>query len=210
MERVVDFFQYDNLIETIEQLAQYGPFAGILLAMVEAFFPPLPLSLFVTVNVVAYGFLRGYLYSWIGTFIGSSLVFLLIRRYGHKWANRYIGHHEEGRFAHLLIWVREKGFMPIFVMLTFPFTPSIVVCALAGVANVKTYDYLLALFFGKMVMVMSLSFIGYNVKSFVEQPIKSVVFILITLSISVVAKQLLKFHENKLKRKQIQKAIEKP
>ena len=41
-----------------------GPLVPILLAMVESFFPPLPLIAIVALNVAAHGGLLGFLYSW--------------------------------------------------------------------------------------------------------------------------------------------------
>ena len=199
LDKLLEFLRYENLLNMVQQLSGFGPLGGILLAMVEAFVPPLPLSLFVTVNVVAYGFGFGYLYSWLGTFLGSLIVFLIIRKFGRKYFSNFIHHHENAKFAHLLFWIKEKGFMPLFIMLTFPFTPSIIVCGLAGLADVKTDQYVSALFLGKLVMVLSLSFIGYNVSSFVKQPLKSVLFIVGTLSLSFIARAVIKIYERKMK-----------
>jgi len=195
--------QYELVLEFVARFAQYGPFAGILLAMVEAFFPPLPLVVFVTINVLAYGFWQGYLYSFIGTFIGSWLVFLIIRRFGHSRFSRLV--HKSRRFDNLLHWIKDQGFVPIFVMLAFPFTPSIVVCGLAGLADVKKDDYFFALFFGKLIMVFSLSFIGYNVGSFISKPYKSFLLILLTVAVSLVGKRIIAWYEKKLEKKRSKK-----
>lgn len=212
LEKLLDAINYETMLDLVERFSGFGPLGGILLAMIEAFFPPLPLSLIVTVNVVAYGFGLGYLYSWLGTFLGSMIVFFLIRKFGRKYFSGYIHKHAAGKFAHLLFWIKKKGFMPLFIMLTFPFTPSIVVCILAGLADVRTDQYVTALFFGKLIMVLSLSFIGYNVGAFVTQPLKSGLFIAGTLSISFIARAIIKIYERKvaeLHRKHEAEAAEK-
>lgn len=188
--------QYEQLNALIKQLANYGPFAGIILTMIESLFPPLPLVVFVTINVIAYGLWWGYLYSFLGTFIGSYIMFLLISKYGKRRFEKMV--HRSSRFDHLIHWIKEKGFVPIFVMLTFPFTPSIVVCGLAGLAGVKRDEYVAALFFGKLIMVFSLSYIGYNVASFLQQPIKSVALILLIVAISLLGKRMISLYEKRL------------
>lgn len=186
---------YEQLLLIVEQFAAYGPFAGILLTMIEAFFPPFPLVVFVTINVFAYGFWPGYIYSFIGTFVGSYIMFLLIRRFGKSHFANLI--HRNRRFEKLLHWIKEKGFMPVFILMTFPFTPSIVVCGLSGLADVRKEEYAIALFMGKLVMVFSLSFIGYNLRSFIEQPMKSVMFILATIVLSFAGKKFVQWYEKK-------------
>lgn len=187
---------YNQLIELMAEFAQYGPFAGILLTMVEAFFPPFPLVVFVTINIIAYGFWLGYIYSFIGTFIGSWLMFLIIRRFGRGKFQNLV--HRHRRLDNLLHWINEKGFMPIFILLTFPFTPSIIICGLAGLADVKIGDYVLALFLGKLLMVFSFSFIGYNVSAFISKPIRSIILILVIILFSYIGKRLIGWYEKKI------------
>ncbi len=195
--------QYTQLLNFVEQFAQYGPFAAILLTMIESLFPPLPLVVFVTVNVISFGLGWGYLYSFLGTFIGSYLMFLIISKYGRSRFEHMV--HRSRRFDNLLHWIKEQGFVPIFVLLTFPFTPSIVVCGLAGLAGVKRDEYVTALFFGKLIMVFSLSYIGYNLAAFLHQPVKSVLLIAVTLSFSFIGKRLVAWYEKKIEIRKLKK-----
>ena len=69
-----------------------GPLVPILLAMVESFFPPLPLIAIVALNVAAHGGLLGFLDSWAGVALGGVIMFLfwrrLIKRFFWKVASR--------------------------------------------------------------------------------------------------------------------------
>lgn len=179
----------------------FGPFgfiAGILIAMIEAFIPPLPLAAFVTINVITFGFVGGYILSYIGTVIGSYGMFHIFRKFGHRYMTGYINKHPKAKS--MLHWIHDKGVFPIIVLLTFPFTPSVMVSGLAAFADIKPKDYLVALMAGKIFMVLSLSFIGVNVQSFISQPLKSTIFIGLTLSVSFVAKQLLAMYEKRVLR----------
>ncbi len=189
-------------IKMIEWLGPFGFLAGVLLAMVEAFFPPLPLAAFVTINVITFGFLKGYLFSYIGTVVGAYCMFLLFGRYGRKYIQAYTAKHQKAQSA--LTWIHDKGILPIIVLMTFPFTPSVVLSGLAAFAKIRKKDYLIALIFGKAFMVFSLSFIGVNIKSFFVQPIKSLAYIILTMSISLFAKKIMDIYEKKVLRHRIQ------
>lgn len=76
------FADYSEIF--INYVETWGPLAGVLLPVVEAFLPILPLVGFVIMNVAVFGFFFGYLYSWIGNCLGSFLLFLLLRRVGAK------------------------------------------------------------------------------------------------------------------------------
>ena len=67
-----------------------GYIVGFLLPFIEAFIPILPIIVFVIVNVNAYGLLIGTLLAWLGTVIGSYIVFLIFRRLTHtKYMQKY-------------------------------------------------------------------------------------------------------------------------
>lgn len=202
MEEIVQMFlDPEFYYQLIDVFGPFGFLAGIMIAMIEAFIPPLPLAAFVTINVITFGFFYGYLFSYIGTVIGSYCVFLLFSKFGHRYMTGYIEKHAKAKS--MLHWIHDKGVFPIIVLLTFPFTPSVIVSGLAALADIKPKDYLVALMSGKLFMVLSLSFIGVNVTSFVTQPIKSAIFIVLTLSVSFVAKYLLGRYEKRVLRDKV-------
>ena len=61
-----------------------GPLVPILLAMVESFFPPLPLIAIVALNVAAHGGLLGFLYSWAGVALGVFLSPDILHKISHN------------------------------------------------------------------------------------------------------------------------------
>lgn len=188
--------------QLIEFLGPFGFLVGILMTFIEAFIPPIPLAVLTTINVITFGFIKGYALSYIGTVLGSYSVFLLLEKLDRKYFGKYIEKHP--KFKSLLFWIHEKGIFPIFILLTFPFTPSIIVAILAALADLQREKYLLALVGGKLIMVLSLSFIGFNVESFLQHPIRSSIFIVLTLLITFVAKLFLSFYEKKVLRKKHQ------
>lgn len=170
-------FDYEHLDEYIMQLLsdyeRLGPLPGILLPFIEAFLPFLPLVVFVFANAAAYGLFKGFLYSWIGSTLGSILVFLIIRRLGDKRIFRKIRKNKQ--VYKVTTWLERHGFGPLFILLCFPFSPSSVINVVAGLSNVSKQQFSLAVILGKSVMIFSLAYVGSSIFSFAKHPIRTIV-----------------------------------
>lgn len=184
-------FVYD-LLSDYEKL---GPLPGILLPFIEAFLPFLPLFVFVLANGAAYGLFKGFLYSWIGASLGSLAVFLIIRQLGNKAI--FIKIRKNKQVKRVTSWVERRGFGPLFILLCFPFSPSSVINVVAGLSRVNVYQFILAVFLGKSVMIFSIAYIGSSVLEFAKNPLKTII-----VSICIVLFWIFgKFLEKRLLRK---------
>jgi uncharacterized membrane protein YdjX (TVP38/TMEM64 family) len=56
VEMIKDWFTLENVMRLIEEYRSLGPLPGIMLPLIEAFLPFLPLFLFVMANANAFGF----------------------------------------------------------------------------------------------------------------------------------------------------------
>ncbi|GIN62896.1 putative membrane protein YhjE [Robertmurraya siralis] len=178
----------NNIMEVIDKYRSFGPLPGILLPMIEAFLPFLPLVVFVMANANAFGLWFGFLYSWIGASVGAFLVFLLIRRFGQK---RFLTFLKKNiKVQKLMAWVEKHGFGPLFLLLCFPFTPSAVVNIVAGLSKISIYQYMLAVLTGKMVMIFMISFVGHDLHSLITQPIRTAIVGVVIFILWLVGKQI--------------------
>lgn len=161
-------------IENIEQVEGYyrtlGPVVGVLLPFIEAFLPFLPLMVIVVANVNAFGLFWGFLMSWGGAVAGSYAVFLIVRRFGRHPKLRFFT--QSKQVQSLIQWVDMRGLSPLFVLLCFPFTPSVVVNIVAGLSNIRKQFYLVAILLGKLVMILSMSFVGQDLTELLTNPLK--------------------------------------
>ncbi len=185
---IKDWFTLENIMDLIQQYRSFGPIPGILLPMLEAFLPFLPLFVFVLANANAFGLWWGFLFSWIGASIGALIVFLLVRRYGETRVFRFL--RKNRQVNRLTKWVDKHGFGPLFILLCFPFTPSALVNVVAGLSRISIAQYMLAVLSGKMVMIFTISYIGYDIISLVRKPIRTVVVGVIIFVLWLVGKQV--------------------
>ncbi|WP_419883384.1 TVP38/TMEM64 family protein [Peribacillus sp. B-H-3] len=172
-----EWFTLDYILELMQKYKSFGPIPGILLPMLEAFLPFLPLFVFVFANASAFGLWFGFLFSWIGAITGALLVFWIFRKYGQRKALKFL--HKHKQVQKLMNWVDRHGFGPLFLLLCFPFTPSAVVNIVAGLSRVKPMQYILAVLGGKMVMIFTISFVGYDLKSLIHKPVRTVIVFLV-------------------------------
>jgi len=170
VEHVNDFFTVENIENLAAHYRTFGPLIGILLPFVEAFLPFLPLVVIVVANASSYGLWIGFLLSWIGTVIGSYVVFLLARKFGrHPKLQFFI---EKEKVQKLIKWVDMRGLSPLFILLCFPFTPSVIVNIVAGLSNIKKKYYLIVIMAGKFIMIASMSVLGYDLRALITDPVK--------------------------------------
>lgn len=183
-------------IENYEQIESYyrnlGPIVGIVLPLLEAFLPFLPLVVIVVANVNAFGLFWGFIISWIGTIVGSYFVFLIVRKFGHH--RRLDFFTKNRRVEKLIKWVDMNGISPLLVLLCFPFTPSVLVNIVAGLSHIHKKYYLLVLVLGKLVMIFMMSFVGHDVTDLVRSPARLIVSAVILVVLWFVGKLI----ENRL------------
>ncbi|MCM3725619.1 TVP38/TMEM64 family protein [Neobacillus cucumis] len=187
-ESIKAWFTLEHIMSLIQEYRALGPIPGILLIIVEAFLPFLPLFVFVMANANAFGLWFGFLYSWVGACLGAMLVFFLIRMYGQKRLLSFLSKHPKVR--KLMDWVESHGFGPLFLLLCFPFTPSAVVNIVAGLSRISFAQYMLAVCIGKMVMIFTISFIGYDLHSLITKPFRTVIVLLVIFILWLVGKRI--------------------
>ena len=71
---------YNIIMSLISGSNFFGPLLACLLILCESMIPILPLFVFITILFVSYGYIVGFLLSYILTCLGCLLSFLIFRR----------------------------------------------------------------------------------------------------------------------------------
>lgn len=168
-----EWFTIENIEHVAAEYRTFGPLIGLLLPFIEAFLPFLPLVVFVVANASAFGLWFGFLLSWLGSAAGSYVVFLLVRHFGKHPKLRFVTGSK--KVEKLIKWVDMNGISPLFVLLCFPFTPSVIVNIVAGLSHIHKKFYLVVLLAGKFVMILGMSVLGYDLKSLLTSPVRLII-----------------------------------
>jgi uncharacterized membrane protein YdjX (TVP38/TMEM64 family) len=187
-EAVREYFTIENMKDLLENYRDFGPLAGIFLPMLEAFLPFLPLFAFIMANAAAYGLWSGFFYSWIGSCLGSLLLFLLIRNFRQHRFFSFLNRHRKIRKS--MSWIERKGFGPIFLLFCLPFSPSALINIVAGLSKISKKQFILALVLGKVVMIFVISYIGYDLLSFIHKPTKTLIVVCVVFILWYVGKRV--------------------
>lgn len=144
----------------INLMSQFGVFSGILLILLESIIPALPLSVFITLNLMTYGSFLGFIISWGSTIVGCSLSFLLFRSVFRDKLYRFV---QKKNAKEIQKWMRRISNIPftsLTVLIAIPFTPAFFINIAAGLSKMKYQKFLLALLIGKAIMVYFWGYVG--------------------------------------------------
>ena len=153
----------------LEGFGDLGPLAPITLAMVESFFPPLPLIAIVALNVAAHGGFLGFAYSWIGVLLGGTLMFLLWRRVVKRFFWKVASRSEKLEKAQR--WVSRLDVASLFMLSVLPFTPTSFMHFAFGISDFDEKRYLITMLLGKGVMVAMMALFGQSLVSSLQNPV---------------------------------------
>ncbi|MDG5785876.1 VTT domain-containing protein [Evansella sp. AB-P1] len=159
-------------------------FIFMIMQNVFSLIPFLFLTMF---NIWLFGFLNGYLWSLMGNFLGSVLVFYLARYGFQEWGHQY---------NHLKFkqQIEQNGFKVVLFMRLFPFMPASIVNIGSGLSKIKAKDFVLATFIGNTVFVLLLSLFSVGVIALEYQ---NAIYVLLTISLLVFA--VIKLRKKRLK-----------
>lgn len=163
----------DFIMQLLQEYEALGPLPGILLPLLEAILPFLPLFIFVVGNSIAYGLLKGFLFSWLGAVLGAVFVFWVIRRLGEKKFFQFIRRNKQ--VQRVTSWLERHGFGPLFLLMCFPFSPSAIINVVGALSKVSFQQFVLAVVMGKAVMIFTISYVGHSITEFAQKPLKTVI-----------------------------------
>ena len=156
MKELIDAF----VSNSTNILTSIGPIGGVFLIILESIFPMLPLSVFITLNMISFGSFFGFIISWLSTIVGCMLSFTLFRYFFQKKLYRFIKKKEQDKFANIMNAVSNINFSNLVILIAIPFSPAFLINIAAGLSKIKIEKFFLAVIVGKMVMVYFWGYIG--------------------------------------------------
>ena len=169
----------DFINSMIAYLGVAGPIMGCILIILESILPILPLCVFITLNCMTFGYIAGYIISWIFTCLGCLLSFTIIEKGFKNWFDRKI---RSMKGANKIMKVVEKcNVSELAMIVAVPFTPAFLVNIAAGLSKMDVKKFMAGICIGKLFMVYFWAFIGTNLIQSLTNPIiiVKVIFMLI-------------------------------
>lgn len=195
-EKIIEIIRQINTVEfwkdLFYQFQIMGPVAPILMAATESLIPALPLIAIVTLNVAAHGPLLGFLYSWIGACLGSTLVFAFYRKIFKRLVLRVANRFPKVEKAREWVSTIRPG--ALFLILIMPFTPSSFVNFAFGVSDFDGRKYIKIMIVAKIVMLTLLSLFGSSMVQAFREPKYIILAVILILVFYALSKYIIKRH----------------
>lgn len=169
----------DFINSMINYLGVAGPILGCVLIILESILPILPLCVFITLNCMSFGYIVGYIISWIFTCLGCLLSFKIFEKKFKNWFDKNI---RVINGANKIMKVVEKcSVSELAMIVAVPFTPAFLVNIAAGLSKMNVKKFMAGICIGKLFMVYFWAFIGTNLIQSLTNPIiiVKVIFMLI-------------------------------
>ena len=159
----------DFINNTIQYLGTLGPIFGCLLIIVESMLPILPLCVFITLNCMTFGYILGFIMSWIFTCIGCFIAFKICDSEFKGWFDRQVRNKES--INKMMKTIENCKVSSLALIVAVPFTPAFLVNIAAGLSDMNTKKFMTGICIGKFFMVYFWAFIGTNLVQSLTNPI---------------------------------------
>ncbi|WP_324664485.1 TVP38/TMEM64 family protein [Haloarcula sediminis] len=124
----------------------FAPLVFILVQIAQVIFAPIPGQLLALAGGYLFGPVNGTIYSLLGVTVGSSIAFLLTKRYGRPLVERVLHEDVIAGFDGFIERVGLPGFIAFIII---PGLPDDAVCFLAGLTPWRFKTFLFAIVIGR-------------------------------------------------------------
>ena len=140
------FSDRDAVEASMDHLGIWGPVVLSVLFILQVFLAFIPGQALMVACGFLYGFWGGFLLSWISLVLGGEIAFVLARRYGRTFAEKWISSDV------LAKWDRAadgQGTAFFAVTLVMPLVPNDAMCYVAGLGRISRIRFSIANLLGR-------------------------------------------------------------
>lgn len=186
---------YNLIMDTIDSMGVYGPILGSLFIVLESIIPPLPLFVFITINFIAFGYVLGFIISWVCTIIGCLISYFLVKKFLRNFVVDKIKNVD--LLTKCMNYIENLSLTKVTVILSIPFTPAFMMNIAAGLVNMNFKKFFIAILISKIFLVYFWGFVGTSLVESFQNPtslITVVVMMIIAYLMSFVIKKVFKIN----------------
>ncbi|MCC6736091.1 MAG: TVP38/TMEM64 family protein [Bauldia sp.] len=151
------FTDPDRARALIESAGALGPLIFIGLQIIQVFVAPIPGQVTALAGGLLFGPWLGLLYTMIGAAIGFTLIFVLVRRFGRPFVEKFVSGDLIERFDAL---ARRGGAFVLLLVFLLPAFPDDIISFVAGLTPIPIRTLLLVSLAGRLPGYAVLAFTG--------------------------------------------------
>jgi len=186
----LNIFKFSNPEEFKDYIQSFGIWAPIVYIVL---FTVVPLTLFpdsilAISGGLAFGIVRGSIYTMIGAIMGATLAFFITRTIGNSAINNFM----DKNFKGAKNYTDKMGIEVILLLRLIPLFPFDIVSYLAGLSNIKFKKYIIGTIIGTIPGILVFNNIGQQIMNFTSFGfIISIILLVILFLISFIFKKKL-------------------
>lgn len=151
------FGDRDAVIDTMQHAGIWGPAILGILFVLQVFLAFIPGQALMVASGFLYGFWGGFLLSWLSLVAGGEIAFILARRYGRNFAEKWISAPILERWDQA---AKGQGITFFAITLVMPLVPNDAMCYVAGLGKITRVRFTIANFLGRGVACLITSALG--------------------------------------------------
>lgn len=140
------FSSMSAVTTSMHEAGIWGPVTLFILFVLQVFLAFIPGQALMVACGYLYGFWGGFLLSWLSLVIGGELAFVLARKYGRQFAERWIAPDILSRWDKS---AKGQGLGFFAIMLVMPLVPNDAMCYIAGLGTISRRRFVIANLLGR-------------------------------------------------------------
>ncbi len=140
------FSDRDAVEASMNQLGIWGPVVLFILFVLQVFIAFIPGQALMVACGFLYGFWGGFLLSWISLVLGGEMAFVLARRFGRAFADKWISAEVLARWDKT---AKGQGIGFFAITLVMPLVPNDAMCYVAGLGKISRIRFSIANLLGR-------------------------------------------------------------
>ena len=151
------FSDREAVTTSMDHLGIWGPLVLAVLFLLQVFLAFIPGQALMIASGYLYGFWGGFLLSWLSLVVGGEFTFVLARRYGRDFAEKWISSSVLARWDKI---ARGQSVIFYTITLVMPFVPNDAMCYVAGLGRINHRRFSLANLLGRGMACVITSWVG--------------------------------------------------
>jgi len=140
------FSNLDAVTTDMKSIGFFGPIVLFILFVLQVFLAFIPGQALMVACGYLYGFWGGFLLSWLSLFVGGEMAFVLARRYGRRFAERWVSSQVLSRWDKT---AQGQGIAFFTISLILPLIPNDAMCYVAGLGKISRPRFVTANLLGR-------------------------------------------------------------
>lgn len=140
------FSSLNAVTTSMKEAGVWGPVTLLILFILQVFLAFIPGQALMVACGYLYGFWGGFLLSWLSLVLGGELAYVMARKYGRPFAERWIKPDVLSRWDKT---ARGQGIGFFAIMLVMPLVPNDAMCYIAGLGTISHRRFIIANLFGR-------------------------------------------------------------